>query len=620
MKYEITKKNLVGVYGTPKPIYCWLLLALFILVSSVAAQEASLTQAHTNLEKLANTHAPQADREALANQFHPGAAALVPFPATWQVGDRALFHIANDMTQALIPVPAELLAVGDHVYVWVEVGIPVQRIAAENFATAFDTQVYVPVLDLWQITPPPGRIHTLFSLKLPDTIAGYFLNRDTLRAKVQQPDLLVFNVQASTINLDNGYTLSIAAHELQHLLRYQVQLTTDAWLDEGFSMFTQTYLQFSSDEFIAAFLEAPETPLTLRDETADGLAHYGAETLFMTYFYQQFGLAGLRELSAVSGGNYAAIDRLIRDLTETDFVTFFADWVLANRIQQIEHGFGYTGLLNDDDLPPIAAIAMQTLPASQTRRLPQFAADYFEIPSTGDDITVTLDFASTVPILKEQSAADNYFWYSRLADNVHAALTCEFDLTEVPTATLQYDVWFDLEDFWDYGYVFVSDDDATWTPLITQHGTDENPLARAYGWGYTELSGHWRQETLSLAAYAGKKIQVQFAVITDDAILQPGMALDNIAIPEIGFLNTGDVLAENCSAAGWASVSNALPQRLVIMVVQQLEDEIVTDRRVMQQAGSFTIKTLPNVQTITLVIVPVTPYTALPLDYRLHLE
>ncbi len=48
MKYEITKKNLVGVYGTPKATYCWLLLALFILVGSVAAQEMPLTQARTN--------------------------------------------------------------------------------------------------------------------------------------------------------------------------------------------------------------------------------------------------------------------------------------------------------------------------------------------------------------------------------------------------------------------------------------------------------------------------------------------------------------------------------------------------------------------------------------------
>jgi hypothetical protein len=601
--------------------YRWFMLALLLWVGGVTAQETPQAQAKANWGVLANTHAPQADREWLAQQFHPSAAALAPFPDEWQVGATTVFHIVDDITQQLIPISAELLAVGDHVYVWVEAGMPVQPASAESFAAAFDTQIYTPVIDLWQIMPPPGRIHTLFSAKLLDTIAGYFLNRDTLRAKVWQPDLLVFNLLASTINLDNPYTLTIAAHEFQHLLRYQAQPTTEAWIDEGFSVFTELYLGFSSNEkLIESFLEAPDTPLTLRDETAGTLAHYGAEALLITYFYQQFGLAGLRDLSAVSGGNYGAINRVIQGFSETDFRTFFADWVLANAIQQMDTGYGYTGVLNDADLPPIAATTVATLPSMTTRRLHQFAADYYEITPHGDNITITLDFAPLVPILAEQSPAENRFWYSRLADNVHAALTCEFDLTKVQTATLNYDVWFDLEDFWDYGYVFVSDDNATWTPLITQHGTAENPLARAYGWGYTGVSENWQSESISLAAYAGKKIQVQFAVITDDATLQPGMALDNVAIPEIDFLNTGDSSAENCSAAGWASVTNALPQQVLVLVVQHIGDDIRTKRRVMQQAGAFTVKLLPKVQGITLVIIPITPYTAQPLVYTLHLE
>lgn len=599
----------------------WLIFGVLALPPGLAAQEAVFDEMQRTLNAITTTQAPHADREALAALFYRTPVVEMPFSDDWQVGDVATFYIADEDENRLIAVEAELMAIGEAIYVWVEAGMPVHPESANRFASAFDTQVYMPVTMLWRVTPL-GRLYTLFTIQLPDNIAGYFLNKDTLRAVVRQPDLLAFNLLASTVRLDNAYVLSITGHEFQHLLRYQTQPTTESWLDEGFSMFTEEYLDMDATKvFVEAFMKKPETPLTAWHEHSDKFPHYGASTLFLNYFYQRYGTEGIQALSAVSGGNYDAIDRLLREKFAADFVSFFADWALANRIQRADTGYGYSGVVQDADLTPAASTGITVLPYTQTRTLPQFAAAYYEIVPDTNNLTLTLDFASQVALLPEKSYSGNAFWYSRLGDNVHAALTCALDLSAVQSATLIYDVWYDLENFWDYGYVFVSDDDGqTWSPLITEYGTNDNPFARAYGWGYTGASQNWQNERVSLDAYAGREILVQFAVITDDATLQPGMALDNMGIPEIDYENTGDTDHSHCTAAGWARVTNQLPQRVIVQAVQHVGDEIHVSRWQTENSATWTLGVLPGAEHITLVITPVTPYTTMPLRYTLRIE
>ena len=80
-------------------------------------------------------------------------------------------------------------------------------------------------------------------------------------------------------------------------------------------------------------------------------------------------------------------------------------------------------------------------------------------------------------------------------------------------------------------------------------------MGNAFGLGWTGMSGRgedrkrapkWVEEQVDLTSFAGKEILLRFEMVTDDAVNQPGLLLDNIAIPEIGYQDDGET-----GAGGW---------------------------------------------------------------------
>jgi len=148
-------------------------------------------------------------------------------------------------------------------------------------------------------------------------------------------------------------------------------------------------------------------------------------------------------------------------------------------------------------------------------------------------------------------------------------LTRAFDLTGVSQATLQFWTWYYIENLWDYGYVMVSTDNGTtWTPLATAHTTAENPHKVAYGPGYTGQSDGWVEEAVDLTPYAGQRILVRFEYITDDATTQPGMLIDDVSIPEIGYYDGFEDGSGDWVSEGWVRMDNMLPQDFLVEIVQ----------------------------------------------------
>ena len=150
-----------------------------------------------------------------------------------------------------------------------------------------------------------------------------------------------------------------------------------------------------------------------------------------------------------------------------------------------------------------------------------------------------------------------YSWWSNRGDHSDSTLTRAFDLSDAKSATLKFSTWYDIEDGWDYAYVEASTDGGkTWQILPGQHTTDKNPVGNAFGPGWTGVSGvpgtrprqapKWVNEQVDLTPFAGKEILVRFEMVTDDAVNEPGLLIDNIAIPEIGYQDDGEA-----GAAGW---------------------------------------------------------------------
>jgi immune inhibitor A len=148
-------------------------------------------------------------------------------------------------------------------------------------------------------------------------------------------------------------------------------------------------------------------------------------------------------------------------------------------------------------------------------------------------------------------------------------LTHTFDLSGVTQARLTYWTWYHIENLWDYGYVMVSTDDgATWTPLASSRTTTDDPHGNAYGPGYTGESDGWVQEAVDLTPYAGRKIQVRFEYITDDAVTQPGLIIDDVSIPEIGYADDFESGPGDWTSEGWLLMDNVLTQDFSVQVVQ----------------------------------------------------
>ncbi len=170
----------------------------------------------------------------------------------------------------------------------------------------------------------------------------------------------------------------------------------------------------------------------------------------------------------------------------------------------------------------------------------QFAADYIEVKLPAGEATFTFDGADTVPLLANEPHSGRGQWWSARGDSIDTTLTRELDLTGLASATLRFWTWFDIERWFDYGYVEVSTDGgATWKALPGRHTTDDDPLRQAYGPGYTGKSGggeepEWVEESIDLTPFAGGRVLLRFEYVTDGGVNTPGWAIDDISVPELG--------------------------------------------------------------------------------------
>jgi hypothetical protein len=114
-------------------------------------------------------------------------------------------------------------------------------------------------------------------------------------------------------------------------------------------------------------------------------------------------------------------------------------------------------------------------------------------------------------------------------DNIaHTLIMSRPFVVDPSTDSLRFNVTYDLETDYDYGYVDVSPDGLNWTPIEGNITTTFNPYGVNRGHGFTGASGGWVSAIFPLTAYFGQEIQLRIAYITDGAINQTGFRIDNI--------------------------------------------------------------------------------------------
>src|SRR5262249_27246113 len=86
--------------------------------------------------------------------------------------------------------------------------------------------------------------------------------------------------------------------------------------------------------------------------------------------------------------------------------------------------------------------------------------------------------------------------------------------------------------------------------------------------GTTPQTALWRQESIDLTPYAGQTIQVRFESLTDAVLNFPGLAVDDLSIPEINYSTDAEADDGGLTAEGWVRMDNTLPQPYVVQMVE----------------------------------------------------
>jgi len=552
----------------------------------------------------------------------------------YPVGTVRTFQAQNQSTQKNFGVKATLRYKNDVVYMWVADGVQASNAQIKQAADIFATKIYPTNRALLGNEASPGidcDVH-ISILNTPGLggAAGYVAGQDFV-TKAVRPDsneMEMFYVNTDGVDIGSTNYLATMAHEFQHIISANIHKNLDTWINEGLSELVIYVNGFGAASHAQAFLAAPNTQLNAWDELARAVPHYSASFLFLTYFYNRFGADGTEMLIDDQSNGLRALDNTLAKLKPGMTVEdLFSDWQIANYLNdpKIRDGqFAYKDLKFNK---PRVQRTIDQFPFTLDGTVNHWASQYFVLRGQRD-VTVSLTGATKARLISADPLNSKMMWYSGRGDDSDFTLTREFDLAGQSAATLKFQTWFDLEKDWDYAYVEASTDGGqTWKILKTPSGTDTNPNGNSYGWAYTGTSGSkdqaaWIEQNVDLKEFAGKKIMLRFEVITDDALNQPGMALQNIRIPEIGYTYNADSGDGGWQAQGFIRMNNREPEQYSVQLISAASDGTMQVERLPlaeDQTGHWVVP-LSQLKNAVLVLSALARTTTEPAPYRLNIQ
>jgi immune inhibitor A len=553
--------------------------------------------------------------------------------ATYRLGEQQTFFLDE------AEIEAELVVVGQTATFWVEQGVNLDVAELRQVSQQLDETLYPRLVALFG---QPGEVgldangrfailHTRLGLGLE---LGYFTSVDLYPASLfessNEQAMVYLNVDELEVGSELYYGTLV--HEIQHLIQGHVDPNEKAWLDEGLAQLAELYLGFYTVDTLP-YLQQPGISLNLwpLDDEEEIEAHYAASYLFLVYFWEQLGETAVQELARHPANGIASVWSVLQGFApERPLPAFFADWAVANLLDDPDAGpsYYYEHLFLTEY--PAAAHTVSGLPRSFTASLAPFGVDYVALDLSGE---ISLSFAGDTAVALSSSPPPEgrCYWLAPPMNDTAAYLANTFDLTGLTQATLTFDVWFDLEPGWDWAYVTISADGGdTWSILTPQY-----VASGEYGPGFSGDSvsiapDGWLSESIVLDEYVGQVVEIRFEVLTDYAILGQGLALDNIAILELGHFSGaelacgegGQTTVEGWQGQGFAATGWQLPQKWALRLVTWRDEggpATVTPLLLDElNQGEWSVE-LGNEGGV-LVVTAVTPFTEAEANYWLSIQ
>jgi hypothetical protein len=550
-------------------------------------------------------------------------------PLDVEVGDKQVFSVTDVQEDRNYEITATLVLALEHVLVYVEDGVELDQAALERSARQFNDEIYPRNRELFGSEWSPGvdgdpRI-TILNARIRGA-GGYFSGRDEVPRSVNQ-----FSNEREMfyINIDNRIPGTdsygdVLAHEFQHMIEWNESERPTTWMNEGLSQLAEELNGFDESviNVAPAYLLNPDLQLTdWADNPQESVPHYGASYLFMTYFYEKYGEAlSLQQLIRDGAGErldlFADVARQQNPDIE-DFGDLYSDWAIANLVNDERYA---DGRYSYRQLP--GTVHIQPLPSTLDESVAQFGSDYWELPASDETHVVRFDGSDSIPVVATDPQGQ-VMWWSNRGDSAHSTLERSFDLRDVDAATLRFKLWYDIEQDYDYGFVSVSTDGGnTFTTLEGRYTTREDPQGANWGNGYTGTSGDgatpsWVDEEIDLTPYAGQEIVLRFSLVTDDAFNRPGMAIDDLQIPEIDVNDDVENDGAGWTAQGFVRTDNQLPQQWEVRLVRIDGDTVPFEPLALDEQGVGEYR-LEAGQRGALVVSATTPYTTERATYQLR--
>lgn len=552
-----------------------------------SAEPLSPAEERTAAE-LAAASPPERDDVALARAYKGVTALPAPVtePTTLAVGTSSPFTVLNLDNNTVVPIEATLLAVSEHAYFWFDNSSaqPNQSELAP-IASAFDEIYEIDVAAFGEESNPgidgDPRVHIVHaspSALCVDPaqcgLAGYFSAMDALPSAVSghsnEREMFVMNVD----QFGTDFYLNVLAHEFRHMIEDNYDQADIDWEIEGSASLAEELAGFSRSPIARGngFLAAPDQQLNSWTD-GDTYTYYGMGYVLNRYIYDRLGPELYKAFATSPADGLQAVTAVAEENgLDLSGEQLWLDWLVALAVHSRpaaaeEYRFAEGGL-------DTVAMTDVDAPASYDTTVNQYAADYYRLRGDGSR-TIEFSGSQRVPLLAEGGSlpSGSHYWYANRANYSEMTLTRPVDLRNVQEASLNYSVYHDIEYGYDFAYVTVSSDGGeTWQGLVAEHMQGlveaDNPSGKALADRfYTGQSDGWLAERIDLTPYAGQEIMLRFSYITDPILTFGGLALDNIAIPEIGFYDDAEAADGGWVAAGFTRATAMLPQEWPLQLI-----------------------------------------------------
>ena len=594
-------------------------------------QEAIPDRALEDLNRLYDTDYPVHDYyNTFLNMSRPEVLSTLDVgPRTYQrpafqIGDRQVFRTDEGS------IEATLVEVTDHAYFWVDDALILDESAVRAVGEQFETnEFYGQVAHLFGQPWNPGmdsdpHFSILHLAGSGDEYElGYFSDLDEYPTTLplfqdsNQQEVIYLNMDQLDIGSDLYFGTLV--HELQHLSQWNLDKNESVWLNEGLSQLAELYIGLDT-AVPDAYMEQPDTRLDRWVYAEDVIdAHYASTYLFSVYLWEQLDEAGIYELVRQPANGLSAVRKVLQGFDpDRTLEQFLADWATANYLDDPSAGNQYSYTRLALPAPTLLTLDRQLL-FEEVPELDQLAVHYIDLDHSG---TMNLTFAgdTTAKLIDSPPTSGDQMWFALPDNDTHAQLTATFDLRHLQQATLEFNTWYDLEEGFDFAYVTVSTDQGTtWTILPPQHSSSGNygPAFSGHSAGLSDANDGWIHEKISLNNFTGNEIMVNFQVLTDFEAVGRGLALDDIAVPELGYFSDVESTESDWHSNGFVRTGWLLPQQWAVQLVRHGDIPEVTSLQ-LDALNRFQGEVELGEDGGVLIVMPLTPFALEKAQYWLQ--